>query len=221
MAVANGLELNQDPNRPVLTELESSLIAHTINFQKIFVLPKSRWAAAKGKTICVPVKADDIMNTMKQLPRLPTEADLIPIKLKRKKQYKGHEKSEYIRPEKLFQALRYLRKAGHPDYYRLFDDEETYLARCKAKKQLELLTGENAQDDLEENLDEMPAKENNPKEVEKKQQKATKRQSVQEKFLTKWEKGQPIAANIDPPLQPLPAPIPKSVPTPQGAVWPV
>ena len=48
-------------------------------------------------------------------------------------------------------------------------------------------------------------KENNPKEVEKKQQKATKRQSVQEKFLTKGEKGQPIAANIDPPLQPLPS----------------
>ena len=117
------------------------------------MLQKSRWAAAKGKTICVPVKPDDIMNTVKQLPRLPREADLIPIKLKRKKEYKGHEKSEYIRPEKLFQALRYLRQAGHPDY-QFFDDEQTYLARCKAKKQLELLTGECAKDDLEESLDE-------------------------------------------------------------------
>ena len=47
MAVANGLQLNQDPARPILTELENNLIAQTINFQKIFVLQKSRWAAAK------------------------------------------------------------------------------------------------------------------------------------------------------------------------------
>ena len=155
MAVANGLQLNQDPDRPILTELENNLIAHTINFQKVFVLQKSRWSAAKGKTICVPVRPDDIMNTVKQLPRLPKEAELIPIKLKRKKQYKGHEKSEWIRPEKLFHALRYFRKVGHP-HYQFFDDEETYLARCKAKNQLELLTGEDMKDDLEENLDQMP-----------------------------------------------------------------
>ena len=155
MAVANGLELNQDPDRPILTELENNLIAKVINFQKIFVLPKSRWSATKGKTICVPVRPDDIMNTAKQLPRLPNEAQLVPIKLKRKKVYKGHEKSEWIRPEKLFHALRYLKKSGHPDY-QFFDDEETYLARCKARKQLELLTGEDAKDELEENLDQMP-----------------------------------------------------------------
>ena len=155
MAVANGLELNQDPDRPILSEVENNLVAHTINFQKIFVLQKSRWAAAKGKTICVPVRPDDIMNTVGQLPRLPKEAELIPVKLKRKKQYKGHEKSEWIRPEKLFRALRFFRKAGHP-HYRFFDDEETYLARCKAKDQLKLLTSEDARDDLEEELDKMP-----------------------------------------------------------------
>ena len=33
-AVANGLQLNH-PDRPVLTELESTLIAHNINFQKV------------------------------------------------------------------------------------------------------------------------------------------------------------------------------------------
>ena len=40
MAVANGLELNQDPDRPILTELENNLIAQTINFQTIFLFQK-------------------------------------------------------------------------------------------------------------------------------------------------------------------------------------
>ena len=104
--------------------------------------------------ICVPVPPDDLMNTMKQLPRLPEEAGLVPIKLKRKKQYKGHEKSEQIRPEQMFRALRYMRKAGHP-YYQFYDEKEDYLARCRQRDRLRLLVGEEERDDLEEDLDAM------------------------------------------------------------------
>jgi hypothetical protein len=116
MAVANGLDLREMPEECKLTELENNLIAQNINFQKIVLLQKSRWAAGKGRMVSVPVGPQDIMNAVKTLPRLPCEAGLIPIKLKRKKEYKGHEKSELIRPEKLFQALRYLREKGHPYY---------------------------------------------------------------------------------------------------------
>ena len=154
MAVANGLELDKNLDRPRLTELENNLVAQVINFQKIVVLKKSCWPAGKGKMICVPVPPDDLMNTVKQLPRLPEEAGLVPIKLKRKKEYKGYEKSELIRPEVMFRALRYLRERGHP-YYQFFDDEETYMARCRQLDRLKLLTGEDARDELEEDLDPM------------------------------------------------------------------
>ena len=87
MAVANGLQLNH-PDRPLLTELENNLIAHNINFQKLVLLQKSRWAAGKGRMISVPIRPDDIMNTVKRLPRLPDDAGLIPIKLKRKENTK-------------------------------------------------------------------------------------------------------------------------------------
>ena len=52
---------------------------------------------------------------------LPNEAEggLIPIKLKRKQEYKTAEKQEHIRPGKIFEALKYLNKAGHP-YYKFF-----------------------------------------------------------------------------------------------------
>ena len=80
----------------------------------MILLPKSRWAAGKGRMVSVPVGAQDVMNTMRQLPRLPEEAGLIHIKLKRKKQYEGHEKSELARPEKLFGVLKKLREMNHP-----------------------------------------------------------------------------------------------------------
>ena len=156
MAVANGLQLDKSPDRPVLTELENNLIAQVINFQKVVVLKKSCWPAGKGKMICVPVPPEDLMNTVKQLPRLPEEAGLVPIKLKRKKQYKGHEKSEEIRPEEMFRALRYMRKAGHP-YYQFYDEKEDYLARCRQRDRLNLLIGGEERDDLEEVLDAMQA----------------------------------------------------------------
>ena len=155
MAVGNGLGLNTDPERPQLSELENNLLAHTINFQKIVLLHKSRWLQGKGKMISVPVKAHDIMNTVKQLPRLPSEAGLVPIKLKRKKQYKGHERQELVRPEMVFKALRFLRNAGHP-MYQYYDSEENYWKRLeeKDKRGFMLLTGT---DDLEEEgLDSLP-----------------------------------------------------------------
>ena len=154
MAVANGLQLNH-PDRPVLTELENNLIAHNINFQKMVLLPKSCWAAGKGRMIGVPVGPADIMNTVQQLPRLPNEAEggMIPIKLKRKQEYKTVEKQEHIRPGVIFDALKYLNKAGHP-YYKFYDDEDTYKARCKIKD-LHLLYGEEVKDDIEEEVEKL------------------------------------------------------------------
>ena len=44
--------------------------------------------------IAIPISAQDIMNSLKQMPRMPTEAGLVPVKLKRKKVYKGAERKE-------------------------------------------------------------------------------------------------------------------------------
>ena len=71
----------------MLTELEGSLIAKLIIFQKIFLLPRSRWTALKDRTINVPIQDETINNFVKQLPRLPNEAGLIGLELKRKKDF--------------------------------------------------------------------------------------------------------------------------------------
>ena len=103
--------------------------------------------------VSVPVQPGDIMNTVKQLPRLPSEAGLIPVKLKRKKQYKEADKrmKGMIRPEKIFQALQYLREQGHPSY-NFYDSKEDYLARCKElnRRGDRLLMGEEDWDEVED-----------------------------------------------------------------------
>ena len=160
LAVANGLEITDLEQKYQLTELENNLIAQNINFQKMILLPKSRWAAGKGRMVSVPVGAQDVMNTLKQVPRLPEEAGLIPIKLKRKKQYLGHEKKELARPEKLFKTLKRLKEMGHP-YYQCYDTQEQYTARCRQRdeRRERILREESDNDDIEENINEYPIKE--------------------------------------------------------------
>ena len=67
-----------------LTELENSMIALNIIFQKVFKLPKSRWPAMKDKTINIPIFESDILNTIESLPRTPSNAGIIPINFGRK-----------------------------------------------------------------------------------------------------------------------------------------
>ena len=112
-----------------LTELESNLIAKTILFQKIFQLPKSRMAACKDRLINIPVNSQDVLNTIENIPRTPREAGLLEVKLKRKLEYKNVHQQAYIDPQKIYKALDFLKKKGHPDYL-FYDDFNLYEKRC-------------------------------------------------------------------------------------------
>ena len=59
----------------------------------------------------VPSNVDRVC---KMLPRLPSQCELVPFKLKRKLSYRGHYLYDYVSPEKLTSALRWL-KANNPD----------------------------------------------------------------------------------------------------------
>ena len=54
----------------------------------------------------------DVANTVHQLPRMRTNADTIPVKLKRNVKYKNHTLSQNVRPNKVRQAARWLTKNG-------------------------------------------------------------------------------------------------------------
>ena len=93
MSYNNGLEMydwNKYNEKEFLdlNEVAVCLIALNNIFQKICLLPKSRWSAIKDKLINVPIPENIVQQTIDILPKLPTKAGLIPVKLKRKKSYK-------------------------------------------------------------------------------------------------------------------------------------
>ena len=82
--------------------------------------------------ITVPVPPETVLNTVNQLPRTPTEAGIIPVKLKRKLEYEGSHKTELINPNKIFKTLQFLKESGHPDY-QFSENEIEYEKRCKVR----------------------------------------------------------------------------------------
>ena len=139
-----------------LTELEASLIAQNIVFQKIYQLPKSRWTGLKDKVINVPISNDAINNTLAQLPRTPKQAGLIGISLKRKQNMKNTHMKQLINPDKIFKMLQKLKESGSP-YHQDLSTPADFRIMCNEqdKTGYDAIYGEE-EEDIVENLMEMP-----------------------------------------------------------------
>ena len=90
-----------------LISLEVMLISKDIPFMKLVSLPKGKQIAIHGPAVNVSTNLDTICNL---LPRIPTESQLIPFKLKRRLQYKGHYMFQSVRPDKIMIALKWLKE---------------------------------------------------------------------------------------------------------------
>ena len=112
-AEANGLHLLQIPPQLAnLNPLELRLICLRLPFMKMVALPTGKQRSIHGPAVNVPAKVDTVCSV---LPRLPSQSELVPLKLKRKLAYKGHYMYDYITPQKLLAALSFL-KANNPLY---------------------------------------------------------------------------------------------------------
>jgi hypothetical protein len=109
----NGLEIDVLPGK--LTGPEESLCALNILFAKIFQLPTTRIKGIVDKIVNVPISEEDLSHTAQILPRNTTEASIILLKFKRKKEYKNSVSESYIRPNVVLESLKYL-KIHNPFY---------------------------------------------------------------------------------------------------------
>ena len=109
-------------------------------------------AAIKDRCVCVPIDDQTINDTLNQLPRTPSDACIVPIKLKRKKEYKNVHLSEYVDVDKMHRALETLKKCGHPEYqFYEPSDYNTYAERCKLSdpQGYKTLFEEDSEDEIE------------------------------------------------------------------------
>merc|ERR1711997_674072 len=127
MSYLNGLQLSKEFTP--LGELETCLIAKNLVFQKIVRLPSSQWSALQGRTVNVPIDDEDILKTVDKL-RTPANAGIIPVRLKRKKEYKSSHRQQYVNVKNVFKVLQDFKNAGHPDY-QFVETYDEYKERCR------------------------------------------------------------------------------------------
>ena len=111
LAIANSLQLAELPSALTdLTQLEAVFISRRIPFMKLLALPRGKQRAIHGCVVNIPVVPEE---TASVLPRVPSPATFISVKLKRKLQYRGHVLKQNIRPFKIRQALEFLKHKNH------------------------------------------------------------------------------------------------------------
>ena len=73
---------------------------------KMVALPCGKQRAIHGPAVNVPT---DLTPVCTLLPRLPSQTQMVPMKLKRKLCYKGHYMYQYVQPAKVLAALQWLK----------------------------------------------------------------------------------------------------------------
>ena len=120
-AKVNGLQLCPIPAElSSLNMLELRLVSLRVPFMKVVALPSGKQKCIHGPAVNVPSKVHTICTV---LPRLPSQNELIPLKLKRKLAYRGHYMYDYISPDKVLSALKWL-KQNNPLYSDIDINEE-------------------------------------------------------------------------------------------------
>ena len=100
--------LERFPEKPKclnLTPLEERLISPRIPFMQIRELPRGGQLPIHGGIVNVPA---DVSSSVDKLPRLISESETIPVKLKRKLSFKHYYRYESVRPNKVLAAAQYL-----------------------------------------------------------------------------------------------------------------
>ena len=110
---ANRMALDEIPDElKDLNNLELHIICKQILFMKLVKLPRGKQKGIRGAAVNVPAHLGPACNL---LPRLPPDAHIVSLKLKRKLEYKQAYLHDTICPEKVITALNYL-KNNNPLY---------------------------------------------------------------------------------------------------------
>ena len=119
LSVANKCTFPPKPEELNLHQLEERMISPRIPFMQMRELPRGGQLSIRGNVVNVPV---DVAPTVQSLPRMMSETDTIPVKLKRKLSYATAAFTENIRPQRVVAGLKWLLDNGP-----VFKDAEIYI----------------------------------------------------------------------------------------------
>ena len=144
----NSLEYTPIPTCLKIPNLERQLICKDLTFIKVRQL-RYGMSANYDRVINVPIDDDDIIKTVKSLPRTEKNHGMVTVGLKRDMSLRTFHKKEMVSPERVYNALTYL-KENHPQYK---DINLTELDEWQ--RQFEGSDNEGEGDDVSENEEEI------------------------------------------------------------------
>ena len=85
--------------------------------------------ATKDKCVVIPLDKKEVLKTVHNLPRLPSETGIIDVQWKRQIGQKNHHLQAKVDPVKLFNAIQFLQKSGNKHYIHVQTAKE-FESRC-------------------------------------------------------------------------------------------
>ena len=206
-SVMNGLQLMEtdqelkDQNL-MLTDLEAAMVSPMIPFQIIRKLPKSQWANQHNTSVLVPIEPEKINQTLGKMPRTPSQAGLIPIKLKRKESMVNNHYKQLAQPSKLFNFVRKMKHYSNPffsgigDFYKDEGDFDEYRKEfkeeCKKtdRRGYKVVFGDDGDDDDESSGEEVEQEETEQSKAESKIEELKEKEELEEE--ENYQKNDPV-----------------------------
>ena len=149
-AVVNAMASVFVPNEAkLISYLEEALITRVLLFIKIFSLRTSLMPAMKDRCIVIPLENKDISETIESLPRIPSQSGIIDVHWKRRLNQKNSHLQAKVCPDRIFNALRFLKESGNPFYQEILTRDQ-YEKHCMEKDpdSFRILFGENLNERL-------------------------------------------------------------------------
>ena len=116
LSFQNNLKVSEIPEcLQSLTSLEKQLIKKNLPFLKVRKLPKTQMDVINDKVVNVPISDDDLIKNVNCLPRTKETNGFVNLKMKRQMKSKTYYKMETVRPDKVYNALLWL-KENNPFY---------------------------------------------------------------------------------------------------------
>ena len=157
LSIANGMEVDEIPEELLdPTDLEQQMFAMTLVFTKIVCLPNktgTRMKGFEGRMINVPLQQSDISKSIQALPRCIDDAAVVPLQLKKKKEFKSAYSEAFIRPNVCIKAVQKLKELHNPHYVDVEIDDKFMEKGNKQKDELEM--NATTQTDVEKSDDEL------------------------------------------------------------------
>ena len=110
-------------------------------------------AGTHDKLVNIPIGDQDILKTVRSLPRTPTESKIVVVGLKRKLEYKNSHLEQLIDIEKIFAFLHHLKNVVKNKKYQFYDDFNIYSERCQKEDPEGFILMNSEADNVTENLD--------------------------------------------------------------------